>query len=239
MLSYSQQGRLFQSTPPCGGDGDIVFIKQQPEVISIHAPMRGRRKRNGPFPCQVDFNPRPHAGATLLGWKHVVMLWHFNPRPHAGATAIFFYSRYPLQYFNPRPHAGATTNSAVLFHALHDFNPRPHAGATFPQLHNSLNSVFQSTPPCGGDKQRRGSSPPPIISIHAPMRGRPLLFRMSRGRYDFNPRPHAGATGQFPQGHSLITISIHAPMRGRRHIRITCLPYADFNPRPHAGATWH
>ena len=75
---------------------------------------------------------------------------------------------------------------------------------------------FQSTPPCGGDPW-------------APMR--------SCVPGNFNPRPHAGATGTFLSGSQQDAISIHAPMRGRPKC---CGPQASgghFNPRPHAGAT--
>ena len=56
----------------------------------------------------------------------------------------------------------------------------------------------------------------PLISIHAPMRGRPFSCAPGRGGRYFNPRPHAGAT---------YDTSKNGNVRG------------DFNPRPHAGAT--
>ena len=76
-----------------------------------------------------------------------------------------------------------------------------------------------------------------VISIHAPMRGRPNVIlpvfdtfrfqstppcggnaaRISRPRrsMNFNPRPHAGATPAKKEGEDHGKISIHAPMRGR------------------------
>ena len=56
--------RIFQSTPPCGGDGPAATIRN----------------------TNTHFNPRPLAGATRT---KVVMIWpraYFNPRPLAGAT---------------------------------------------------------------------------------------------------------------------------------------------------------
>ena len=119
-------------------------------------------------------------------------------------------------YFNPRPHAGATIDGLTTVLNSYDFNPRPHAGATPVSMAVLAGLVFQSTPPCGGDRSRGPADRPGRISIHAPMRGR----RNRRGQwvfcYDFNPRPHAGAT--------------HLGDTFQQSI-------SHFNPRPHAGAT--
>ena len=98
--------------------------------------------------------------------------------------------------FNPRPLAGATPGYGPVPGRRHDFNPRPLAGATGPivvhfvvhiiSIHAPLrgrpiemhpvkeSTLFQSTPPCGGDWTHR----------------LPLTQEQ-----DFNPRPLAGATG--------------------------------------------
>ena len=77
--------------------------------------------------------------------------------------------------------------------------------------------LFQSTPPCGGDK-----------SPHMP-----YVF----GRY-FNPRPHAGATFLQRVWAAQTTHFNPRPHAGatERYIRIS-RRLTDFNPRPHAGAT--
>ncbi len=101
---------------------------------------------------------------------------------------------------------------------------------------------FQSTPPCGGDNSYPLFIADIMISIHAPMRGRPLKLIRAAGWNDFNPRPHAGATKRPEPGHHVASISIHAPMRGRPLSSRTKTVSMDFNPRPHAGATlgkWH
>ena len=99
---------LFQSTPPCGGDRKtykigpkLGYFNPRPHAgatpcpkgqnyrsdISIHAPMRGRRRRTGcVFGIRPDFNPRPHAGATQFFGQRRRDGGNFNPRPHAGAT---------------------------------------------------------------------------------------------------------------------------------------------------------
>ena len=120
---------LFQSTPPCGGDiagavapAVLLYFNPRPlagatkchslghgaYVISIHAPLRGRRP-GACWPGPSDhFNPRPLAGATCSRVARYFFPNHFNPRPLAGAT---FKGKNPgavRKYFNPRPLAGAT-----------------------------------------------------------------------------------------------------------------------------------
>ncbi len=54
---------LFQSTPPCGGDGNGSGSSAD-YCISIHAPLRGRLRLSSRKTIFLDFNPRPLAGAT-------------------------------------------------------------------------------------------------------------------------------------------------------------------------------
>ena len=98
------------------------------------------------------------------------------------------------------------------------------------------------------------------ISIHAPIRERPLqvflFFRLFHfnpcphtgatpdhvlplpGGSHFNPRPHTGATSLRPSVQRPGSISIHAPIRGRPEAGVRRVPIArHFNPRPLAGAT--
>ena len=134
--------------------------------------MRGRRNNLGKAVRNFDFNPRPHAGATQLAAQlsqdHQISI-HAPMRGRQRQRCTFNREG----HLNPRPHAGAT----LLFHVRCliscDFNPRPHAGATPGRFRSSY---------CG------------MISIHAPMRGRPFLYVFR----NFHP-----------------VISIHAPMRGR------------------------
>ena len=59
----------FQSTPPCGGDNRVVNLANN-GLISIHAPLRGRRLSARQSITSTYFNPRPLAGAT---WGQGVM----------------------------------------------------------------------------------------------------------------------------------------------------------------------
>ena len=143
----------FQSTPPCGGDLNIVCSAQRPEP---------------------HFNPRPLAGATIrhsIGGGGAPISIH---APLRGRPAGW-QEPYPhAQYFNPRPLAGATLPlGGVKWWNFGNFNPRPLAGAT------------------GGIKMIRMNH---VISIHAPLRGRPNVYEHST---------------------RVTLISIHAPLRGR------------------------
>ena len=77
------------------------------------------------------------------------------------------------------------------------------------------------------------------ISIHAPLRGRPIFCRFDAAHVqNFNPRPLAGATFLLPCASFPGHISIHAPLRGRpRSVGSLRSSSVYFNPRPLAGAT--
>ena len=116
------------------------------------------------------------------------------------------------------------------------FNPRPLAGAT------------GSVPaPCG-------HSP---ISIHAPLRGRPICFATVAkdmvfqstppcggdaascaclaASWDFNPRPLAGATDVAIDVVVFNGISIHAPLRGRHSTLVALMISLPFQSTPPCG----
>ena len=142
--------RRFQSTPPCGGDRNC-------------APG---------LPGSRYFNPRPLAGATM-DVKHEAVLKIFQSTPPCGGD-VFGPKAVPFQTnFNPRPLAGATIDygnqAGVTLISIHaplrgrraadfqrcnrrNFNPRPLAGATQATGQVSSRQIFQSTPPCGGDR---------------------------------------------------------------------------------------
>ena len=186
---------IFQSTPPCGGDDTRLLcrirlfdfnprplagathvqaehqqrrdhfnprplagatftgnIVHHAHNISIHAPLRGRLFALVLLFEYSDFNPRPLAGATWPDQSHRT-LHSFQSTPPCGGdpfpTAFCLLSR----DFNPRPLAGATRTTTSSFRLIFDFNPRPLAGATqFIEI--GVHGIN--------------------ISIHAPLRGRPL-----------------------------------------------------------------
>ena len=117
------------------------------------------------------------------------------------------------------------------------FNPRPRAGATSGAELALGETMFQSTPPRGGDAVNCDIRDDGVVSIHAPARGRPDHQCSLLTAICFNPRPRAGATSVTtsrtrqplfqstpPRGGDLYcraelrpqSVSIHAPARGRR-----------------------
>ena len=143
----------FQSTPPCGGDESRIVFSQrhgnfnprplagatictgtrdEDLVISIHAPLRGRR---GGYSMQTYYdNISIHAPlrGRLVRSARTQARGRFQSTPPCGGDYCPKYRISASAYFNPRPLAGATK---VL---------KPSGGM----------SPFQSTPPCGGDVGR-------------------------------------------------------------------------------------
>ena len=100
----------FQSTPPCGGDPNATYTArityyfnprplagatasgintQVAKLISIHAPLRGRPKRDLHSPYNLLFQSTPPCGGDGLGpVQKTADGENFNPRPLAGATDI-------------------------------------------------------------------------------------------------------------------------------------------------------
>ena len=123
------------------------------------------------MPC---FNPRPREGATRNAALLCAHCQRFNPRPREGATTL---SRVKLTNwfcFNPRPREGATHSRPEPWFRAVCFNPRPREGAT-----RGLRRAFLGLG----------------VSIHAPVKGRPLEPQLRGLRpLGFNPRPREGAT---------------------------------------------
>ena len=187
-----------------------------PQAISIHAPMRGRQRR-GP-----GRSPGPNISihAPMRGrpkWCSVG-LWmpRFQSTPPCGGDSWNLSKMRTNGNFNPRPHAGATravpSLSMIWVISIH----APMRGRRQAGEKSTIELIFQSTPPCGGDLPTTGQITGLPISIHAPMRGRRVWQDGNGGLEHFNPRPHAGAT---------IISTLDKPT------------LSNFNPRPHAGAT--
>ena len=176
MSNYSSVLYIFQSTPPCGGDQCVRMVScrrchfnprplagatslqsrpPKSHSISIHAPLRGRRRLFSKVIFNCDFNPRPLAGAT--GEHHQVFVplsisihAPLRGRRVANILAVLEYQ------FQSTPPCGGDLVDLPPRHGKSNFNPRPLAGATI--LH------FGKSAGC-------------VISIHAPLRGRHLSRR--------------------------------------------------------------
>ena len=100
-----------------------------------------------------------------------------------------------LSNFNPRPHAGATNTVTDTLKLLKISIHAPSRGRPEASIMAPRRTVFQSTPPRGGDESK------PIMKAALddfnprPLAGAtmPVLILGASGS-DFNPRPLAGAT---------------------------------------------
>ena len=119
------------------------------------------------------------------------------------------------------------------------FQSTPPCGGDVGSLVPRLTSPkFQSTPPYGGDEIHLYSIFICIISIHAPIRGRPIRHPASRLSRLFQSTPPCGGDVVFQLFQGRKFISIHAPLRGRlAHFFQRRKNFFNFNPRPLAGAT--
>ena len=98
--------------------------------------------------------------------------------------------------------------------------------------------TFQSTPPCGGDPAVLAAVAALLISIHAPLRGRPGFHLPDTAPIHFNPRPLAGATVCSAFLNAINSNFNPRPLAGATvGIRPGDRAPRDFNPRPLAGAT--
>ena len=231
---------LFQSTHPCGCDKYYPkrhylcwhfnprtlagatrgkYLGTSFTAISIHAPLRVRRRTISAINVSINFNPRTLAGATddnkavidaMLISIHAPLRVR-QVLPKTALPVLAFQSTHPCgcdpwqvfrhivhRYFNPRTLAGATIYLPAKQVFRYDFNPRTLAGATKLRCNMDESTVFQSTHPCGCDRL-----------LYHPMRPEFIYF---------NPRTLAGATGR--RGGNALTqaISIHAPLRVRHNV---------------------
>ena len=166
--------------------------------ISIHAPIRGRRIYHRVYYRLINFNPRPHTGATQAQAQQQALAVISIHAPIRGRPRPRHSSR-PLPLFQSTPPYGGDPRPPVRLKPLSNFNPRPYTGATDGRFrHHAF----------------------PSISIHAPIRGRHILLSMRKAeiifqstppyggdhngtpschhRTNFNPRPHTGATTASP-----------------------------------------
>ena len=209
-------------------------------AISIHAPLRGRRRTYGTLNFPWYFNPRPLAGATTWTTPTRTIRDGFQSTPPCGGDSTITSKNLLMPGFQSTPPCGGDETGRALPVIVPDFNPRPLAGATNGRgriecyhsisIHAPLRGrqggssaalfflKFQSTPPCGGDARASMISARASISIHAPLRGRQAPFLLHIMLHLFQSTPPCG--GDTP-----------------------CIIYTgyfyDFNPRPLAGATHH
>ena len=164
------------------------------QVVSIHAPIRVRPLTWSWIFRQCCFNPRTHTGATH---HHPAMVSLVDVSIHAPIrvrplhcvrcrSRPKFQSTHPygcdwtsarMQLLSPVSiHAPIRVRqlAQIIKAAFDGFNPRTHTGATTPQYSALCPAGFQSTHPYGCDFV---DSLPFVVfdvSIHAPIRVRPV-----------------------------------------------------------------
>ncbi len=72
----------------------------------------------------------------------------------------------------------------------------------------------------------------PLVSIRAPVRGRPLSTQRLAAARGFNPRPREGATTWWVDGNPAAAVSIRAPVRGRQEIQLAGVGVREFQSAP-------
>ena len=164
----SVQGKETYTHPPAKAPRRITIR------ISIHAPLRGATPVPpiGKYGCG-DFNPRPPCGGDPAASRYSFCLRHFNPRPLAGATtgvtmtdhAIVISIHAPLRGRHEMtetdlmheiisihaPLRGRLFLAVVLVHKVNISIHAPLRGRREERQWIIRLTIFQSTPPCGGD----------------------------------------------------------------------------------------
>ena len=165
--------------------------------------MKGRQRCLGKLYSWSCFNPRPREGATAYKRLCGMLSVGFNPRPREGATLLRRIAHKEFQVsihapvkgrllslafccvgfcFNPRPREGATLGIKTSGPLTSCFNPRPREGATVQVLLVWLQkNCFNPRPREGATSWHEENLRYEIVSIHAPVKGRPRArFTSSR-----------------------------------------------------------
>ena len=219
MLMMLLKRNLFQSTLPCGSDRFVKRLCFSVITFQSTLPCGSDGLLLAVFCSSWYFNPRSLAGATLILVIFLLIYHYFNPRSLAGATCNRLAAKEKILFQSTLPcgsDKGLLLTSglgAISIHAplrerlghicrvthINLFQSTLPCGSDLAKEQFKLQQIkFQSTLPCGSDDDEhiRWSSVTGI-SIHAPLRERPLLMCLSLAiMWNFNPRSLAGATLQ-------------------------------------------
>ena len=135
-----------------GSDGVTAQLKNQDEIISIHAPAKGATNTDTYIKIfGVISIHAPAKGATRYRHQPNKRLGDFNPRSREGSDSRNRCCDKSMANFNPRSREGSDKPAtAGLLHRKH-FNPRSREGSD-----DAVNGHFDSIV---------------FISIHAPAKG--------------------------------------------------------------------
>ena len=207
--------RLFQSTPPYGGDCSLKCKRSHSSDFNPR-PIRGRRHSNtANFQINISIHAPIRGRLRIFGMQQKDSIFQSTP-PHGG-DSVKPSSFRRMAIFQSTPPHGGDKETGTVYLVWSKFQSTPPRGgdsclmALPPPLRR-----FQSTPPRGGDSAYADSLCNIPISIHAPSRGRLELQRLHSREAGFQSTPPRG-------GDSMCALV----WSFNRH----------FNPRPLAGAT--
>ena len=196
-LTRRLRARSFDPRPRVGATSASAWGTPL-SIVSIHAPVWGRRSRGRPDPLLLDsFDPRPRVGATDVESDPAYKLLVSIHAPVWGRPII--------------------TGSCV---AVGMFRSTPPCGGDRQRQHRACSAAaFRSTPPCGGDRLHswcRAEShcfdPRPRVGATS------WRLILTPCRASFDPRPRVGATREGRHLQCRIRVSIHAPVWGRLRV---------------------
>ena len=163
----------FQSTPPRGGDTPAAAYMVDTKDISIHAPSRGRLSLYRQSLRYTIFQSTPPRGGDHTHGSGLSDLSIFQSTPPRGGDKQRQIAFVPQLISIHAPSRGRRGQNLKVRCQLYISIHAPSRGRLVMRVVHGFFTLFQSTPPRGGDALKR-------------------IFLPSHK--DFNPRPLAGAT---------------------------------------------
>ncbi len=185
--------RLFQSTPPYGGDCSLKCKRSHSSDFNPR-PIRGRRHSNtANFQINISIHAPIRGRLRIFGMQQKDSIFQSTP-PHGG-DSVKPSSFRRMAIFQSTPPHGGDKETGTVYLVWSKFQSTPPRGGDRPENLPAVSGKISIHAPSRG--RRMGADlrmPPDAISIHAPSRGRPVPGLYPRRCCHFNPRPLAGAT---------------------------------------------
>ena len=163
----------------------------------------------------------PHGGRPPARGQFQFDLGVSIRAPARGATGAVSPRTAGTACFNPRPRTGGDSRFTApgIVVAMFQSAP-PHGGRRLRRGHSPCAGWFQSAPPHGGRPARVGAhAAPERVSIRAPARGATPTTTHRRLCNRFNPRPRTGGDLHGSLWSRRRQVSIRAPARGATRSR--------------------
>ncbi len=208
------------------------------DLVSIHAPAKGRPRRqtwSGPCRC---FDPRRREGATVA-LRHGALASRVSIHaPAKGRPRAYDPDLIRQVFRSTPPRRGDRSFTGVRIGATMFRSTPPRRGDSSPVRRRSPSCMFRSTPPRRGDTTTRRQDLELPEFRSTPREGATCgVQAIDAPSRCFDPRPREGATGRMLCAVAGIVVSIHAPAKGRPHMDSVIHGTCRFDPRPREGAT--